>query len=40
LTDDRAHAAAVAEGRTRLRRSSWSDAAQGVLAALTRAAHS
>lgn len=40
LTDDRAHAAAVAAGRKRLRRSSWSDAAQGVLAALTRAAHS
>ena len=40
LTDDRAHAAAVAAGRARVDRSSWSDAARAVLAALTRAARS
>jgi glycosyltransferase involved in cell wall biosynthesis len=40
LTDDRAHTAAVAAGLRRLGRSSWSDAARAVLAALTRAANS
>jgi glycosyltransferase involved in cell wall biosynthesis len=39
LSDDQAHAAAVAAGRDRLRRSSWHDASSAVLAALTRAAH-
>ena len=38
LSDDRAHAAAVAAGRVRLRQSSWHDASRAVLAALTRAA--
>ena len=40
LTDDRAHAAAVAAGRERLQQSSWHEASRAVLAALTRAAHS
>jgi glycosyltransferase involved in cell wall biosynthesis len=38
LTDSAAHAAAVAAGRARLNRASWTAASQAVLAALMRAA--